>query len=76
MRMAIGHDISAFAFASFVACFAQHARYLAQFFNFDPSQLRSPVRLRLAHEFTALEVRLFCIYCGYDLTTDDPAPLW
>ena len=76
LRIAIGYDVSAFAFAYFVGCFALHAHYLARFFNFDTSRVRPPNKLRLAHEFTALEVRLFCIYCGYDLTSEHPTPLW
>ena len=76
LSKAIGKQINRSEFSKFVSCFSEHARYMARFFGKSESDVRPPAVLRGAHEFTCIELELFCKYCGYDLTQEDAPPLW
>ena len=76
LNQALGCTISTDRTKQFYVCFSEHARDLARFYGIDESAIRPPAQLRLTDEFNDEETRLYCLYCGYDLTKSGTPPLW
>ena len=72
----LGQKVKPQEFRALVSCFAQHAGYLARFFGIDAADLRYPEQISASKKLNEPEIRLFSIYCGYDLTQPDAPPLW